>query len=415
MKSEIINIFKRIFFITKIKNFNSIPKKIIEKMHGFEFDCLFTDPYNSYKKVACMYSLSENDTGAGSYANFYFVFTSENNPQKKKFALKSFEFCALVVEFKGEFWARKFNNDELEKVKSVVLKKGQDSISDLGLVVENITTPLKFDNSSDIKKEKINLFVILVLLPFLIMIAFPIHPLLLDIFILLSIVHELLLLLLVCFFKNIKKYSLFPSEIILSLIFNLAINIKITSLILLYGSEINVKIIKELSSLINNYEKEEMFFYIMIFILFIIVDIVIINKKCIRLNQDVSNRFTLDSLQVKLMSIENEYISGVINKEDIFIKKERAKIEGVFLDSLYNVNIFISSYKKIKLFIIGISFIYIIFINILQNGRSINDIINTYLPLIITNGILFILLSFLTSLTMGVVFNKRESLHGFPY
>jgi len=405
-----------------IANLDTIPKQIIEKMQGVE-SIWFGDTGKgtSCNKIACRYTV-DGDSETNS-VSFFFIFTRENNPEKKNFASLDFKFCAIVVDYQKKFWARKFKNEELTRVKSVVLDRKKDAISDLGLVVENIFNILKYVTPYCEKevKEKQSRSIIFMLLPFIFMLLpfmimyIPLHPMLLDIFIVLCIIYELLLLILAFFIENVKKYSLFPTKLFLCVVFNLTLNNKITSFILTKGSEINVRLIKELSSLITSLQNERPILCLVIFIFVIILNMIVITKIYTR-TAKVSARFSLNSLTMQNINqcINMNYINHEISEEEAIDKKEKVWREGNFFSSLDGVNKLVSGHGKIGLFIIGLSFIGIIFIQILQNDRSIKDVINTYLPLIIANGIIFILLSFLTSLTMGVVI-KKERLHGFPF
>jgi len=402
--------------MAKIRD-NSIPEQIIEKMHGVESDW-FGDTVKGTccNQIACRHTVDRDSETNSVY--FYFIFTRENNLSKKNFTSLDFKFCAIVAHYQKKFWARKFKNDELTRVKSVVLDRGKDAISDLGLVVEEIATPLYFVTpfyEEEVKEKRSIVFMLLPFMIIMIIIAFPLHPMLLDIFIVLCIIFELLLLISALFIENVKKYSLFPAKLFLCVLFNIALNIKIISHILTKGSEINVRLIKELSLLIVSLQNDRPILCLVIFIFVIILNMLVINKICI-CTKKLSSRFCLNSLTMQniIQDINIDYLDYKISEEEVIEKKEKVWREGNFFSVLEGVNIFVSSHGKFGLFIIGISFISIIFLHILQNGRSINEVFNTYLPLFIANGIIFILLSFLTSLTLGVVI-KRENLHGFPF
>jgi len=349
-----------------------------------------------------MYTKSGNNKNT---IHFYFIFERENNPIKKKFISPIFVFRALVAAHNGNYWVKRYKKNDLEQVVFVVLEKDEGTIiNNLGLKVEKIFTPLKYDTYN--KKIKINIFFSVTLLPFLVMIAVPLPALILNVFFAINIIYALILLIFVFCSNNVKNNPMFPLSFLFSIIFNIALNIKTSHIIFTKGTEFNDWLINKLFSFINGSENEKILFAIGIFILIFEYNLIVVLISCNRISR-LTIGFPQMYLRVKNSDIDIEYNSGTINLEEAEQKYKKVQREDIFWENLDTVSKFISSNEKIRIFIIFISFFGVILINVLQNSGSINDVIKTYSPLIIGNGIVCILPAFLTSIAMWIVV-KRE-------
>jgi flagellar biosynthesis protein FlhA len=111
----------------------------------------------------------------------------------------------------------------------------------------------------------------------------------------------------------------------------------------------------------------------------------------------------LDSFQVKLMAIETEYDSGTITEENAQARKKEVQEESDFLGVLDGASKYVSGSVKIILCIFIVSFTSVILIGTLFKGESVNYVINSYFPFILSNGILCMLPAFLWSLGMRII------------
>jgi len=224
-------------------------------------------------------------------------------------------------------------------------------------------------------------FVIYALLPFLVMIAVPLPELILNIFFALNIIYALILLVIVLCSNNIKYYPIFPLLLLFATIFNFALNIKTTHIILTKGLEYNEWLIKKIFSLIDGSENEKIFIGIGILSLIILLNLIVISMSSTGISK-ATMRF---------------------KQEETVIKNEKTKRESIFWNNLDYANKYILGNEKIRIFIILISFFGVILINLLQNNGSIDNIIKAYSPLIFVNVVICILPSLITCLAMGFV------------
>jgi flagellar biosynthesis protein FlhA len=228
----------------------------------------------------------------------------------------------------------------------------------------------------------------------------PLPALLLDIFIALNLIFALMVFLFALYVKKITNFTLYPTLLLVFMLFNMPVNLFATRLILTKGTEFDGRLIKVLSSFIVGAENKGLIIGLAFFIVIIAIHVIVVTKRCTRISE-VACRFTLDSLPVKQMAIDAEYNSGAITENEAALRKEKLQIESDFYGSMDGASKFLSGNEKVRILIIMVGFIGAILIGTLLNGQSINDAINTFVPLVIGNGILCALPSLLMSVAIG--------------
>ena len=160
------------------------------------------------------------------------------------------------------------------------------------------------------------IFVILVLA----LMVFALPPLLLDILIAVNIIASIGLLFLAVSVKNALALSSFPTLILLTTLFRLALNIGSSKQILLTGDAGHIiesfgRLVVGGSLLIGG----------VIFVIISLVQFIVVAKGAERV-AEVSARFTLDGMPGKQMSIDADLRAGAINKDEA--KRKRADLEA---------------------------------------------------------------------------------------
>jgi len=149
----------------------------------------------------------------------------------------------------------------------------------------------------------------------LVMLIFPLPTLMMDILIALNILFALTILIVVLHTREKSDFSLQPTLLLISIIFNMAVYITTGRLILTRGAEFDGRLIRLISFLFSG-SGNIVYLYIglVIFAVIFSIFLLVITKGATRI-AEVAARFTLDTMQVNLMAIEAEYNSGKINKE----------------------------------------------------------------------------------------------------
>jgi len=255
-------------------------------------------------------------------------------------------------------------------------------------------------------------FVISVLLSLLIlfiifMLIIPLYTLMLDILLALNLLYALTFLIAALYIKKPSNFSLLPTVLLVLTLFNMALSVTVTRLILIKGAEFDGWLIRFVSFLFTGSGNiEHLITGFIIFMVIIAVVSIVILKRCTRVSE-VAARFTFDIMQVKLMAIDAEFNSGVINEEEAASRKEALQKEDNFYDALDDFSKFLSGNIKLNIFIIPVIIIGGSLIDILR-GISDNAIL-TYIPLAVGSGILFMLPPFLLATAVECIVKRLRN------
>ena len=238
-------------------------------------------------------------------------------------------------------------------------------------------------------------------------IIFPMPTILLDGLMALNLVFSLLILLIVLYTQKPTEFSLFPTLLLVSTIFSLALNVSSTRLILTQGARFNGRMIKAFSTfVVGTSGSEGLVVGSIIFIIIIAVQIIVITKGATRVSE-VAARFTLDSMQVKMMAVETEYSSGAITEEEAKRQKAEIRQESDFYGSMDGASKFISGNVKIGVFIIIVEMLGGFIIGSVMYGEA--NVVPTYISLAIGDGLVTQLPALLVSTAMGIVVTRAAA------
>jgi len=238
----------------------------------------------------------------------------------------------------------------------------------------------------------------------IILIPFP--AMVLDILILLNLIKAFLILLIVLNTKKITDFSLFPTVLLMSTIFGLAINISSVRLILTKGADFDGLTIGLVSSIAaGSGEINSLIVGFAGFIVFAAVVVLVIAKGATRVSE-VAACLSLDSMQSKMLAVETEYSSGSIIEEEARKRKTEIQKESDFYCAMDGAVKFISGNVKMTIFIITAIIAGGIAIDTLMHGIAIYDAAKTYIPLSIANGVLFLLPDFLVLLAAEIAVTR---------
>ena len=238
-------------------------------------------------------------------------------------------------------------------------------------------------------------------------IVLPMPTVLLDALMAINLVFSLLVLLIVLYTQRPTEFSLFPTILLVATIFSLALNVSSTRLILRDGVNFDGRMIRAFSSfVVGAGGLEGIVVGTIIFVIIIAVQIVVITKGATRVSE-VAARFTLDSMQVKMMAVETEYSSGSINEEEAQKRKAQIQKESDFYGSMDGASKFISGNVKVGVFIIIVEILGGIIIGMTLYGEQ--NVVGNYISLAIGDGLVTQLPALLVSTAMGIVVTRAAA------
>jgi len=246
---------------------------------------------------------------------------------------------------------------------------------------------------------------LLMLMPIIILII-PISTWVLDILIALNLAFTFFILFAVYRTERICNFSLLPTWLLLSINFNLAVNISSVRFILTKGDAFDGRLIGFIAQLVSSQDITGLITCFIIFIVITLIQILIISRGIIRMTKAVS-RFICDAVLVKNITIEAEYSAGTITIDESMAKKNEILKEKDFYETLNGACKYVYGYEKIRLIIILLSIIGGILISTMIQEKTTIEAIRIFIPLVIGNGIFSMLPVFLLSfITVNIVIKK---------
>lgn len=248
--------------------------------------------------------------------------------------------------------------------------------------------------------KKADLGVALYLLAAFIMFIVPIPSLLLDILLALNISVAFVVMFRCMFVKEVLDMSFFPTILLFTTIFRIALNVSSTRLILTTGNPGNV--VETFGNFVGG---GDLIIGAIVFIILIIIQFMVINKGSERV-AEVTARFTLDAMPGKQMAIDADLNTGAITDQEAKIRREKIQQESSFFGSMDGAVKYVKGDALAGLLITAINIVGGIAMGMLRGGMDINAALNRYAILTIGDGLVSQVPSLLISLSTGILVTK---------
>ncbi|RKX74073.1 MAG: flagellar biosynthesis protein FlhA, partial [Spirochaetes bacterium] len=241
------------------------------------------------------------------------------------------------------------------------------------------------------------------------MLVIPLPTVILDLLMALNLMLSLLIILLVLYNRDPLEFSLFPTILLISTVFGLALNVSSTRLILGKGSEFNGKIVRAFSTFVVGSEGSQgLVIGLIIFIILVAVQFMVITKGATRVSE-VAARFALDGLPAKQMAIDAEYSSGAITEEETRTRKKHLDDSVSFYGSMDGATKFISGTVKVGIVITMINIIGGLIVGTTIHGEPLQQALITYVSLSIGDGLVSQVPLLLVSVATGLIVTRSVS------
>ena len=202
------------------------------------------------------------------------------------------------------------------------------------------------------------------------------------------------------FAKEVLDMSFFPTILLFTTIFRIALNISSTRLILTTGDP------GEVVQTFGNYVGGgDLIVGAIVFLILIIVQFMIINKGSERV-AEVTARFTLDAMPGKQMAIDADLNTGAINDAEAKRRRDKIQEEASFFGSMDGAVKYVKGDATAGLIITAVNIVGGIAMGVLRRGMDFNNALNTYTILTIGDGLVSQIPSLLISLSTGILVTK---------
>ena len=212
-----------------------------------------------------------------------------------------------------------------------------------------------------------------------------------------------------CMFANeVLSMSYFPTILLFTTIFRIALNVSSTKLILTTGDPGNV--VRTFGQYVGG---NDIVVGCIVFIILIIVQFMIINKGSERV-AEVTARFTLDAMPGKQMAIDADLNTGAIDDKEAKERRDKIQQESSFFGSMDGAVKYVKGDATAGLLLTAINMIGGIAMGVLRSNMEVTAALDNYGILTIGDGLVSQIPSLLISLSTGVLVTKgtKESEFG---
>lgn len=232
------------------------------------------------------------------------------------------------------------------------------------------------------------------------MLIIPLPPMLIDFLIGLNIALALLIFLSSLYVNDLLQFSTFPSVLLISTLFRLALSISTSRLILLdgYAGEI-------VSTFGQFVIGGSLAVGVVIFFIVTIVQFIVITKGSERV-AEVCARFSLDGMPGKQMSIDGDLKANMLTAEEAMAKRKRLEQESQLFGSMDGAMRFVKGDAIAGLLIILVNLVGGIMIAQYSYGMSFSQALDIYTLLTIGDGLVAQIPALLISIGAGFVVTR---------
>ncbi len=263
--------------------------------------------------------------------------------------------------------------------------------------------------SGAVLRQRVDVYVAAGVVIVIMMLIVPLPTFLLDFLMALNLTISLLTILMVLYVKDALEFSIFPTLLLVSTVYGLALNVSSTRLILAQGAQFNGRIIRAFSRfVVGTSGAEGLVIGIIIFIIIVAVQFIVITKGATRV-AEVAARFTLDALPGKQMTIESEFNTGALNEREAHKRKIDLQREVDFYGAMDGASKFVSGNVKVGILITVINIIGGIITGVTIRGETFGSAIENYISFAIGDGLVTQFPALMISTATGLIVTRAIS------
>ena len=246
----------------------------------------------------------------------------------------------------------------------------------------------------------ISVFVVGVIL----LIIVPLPTWLLDFMFITNLALSLVILLTTMYIKRALEFSIYPSVLLITTLFRLALNISSTRSILRnegYAGEV----VKTFGEFVI---QGDVVVGLVIFLIIVLVQFIVITKGSERV-AEVSARFTLDAMPGKQMAIDADLSSGLIDEETARQRRSDIQREADFFGSMDGASKFVKGDAIMSLVTTFINLVGGIIVGFITKVGDFGTILSVYSTATVGDGLMSQVPALLISVATGMIVTRSAS------
>ncbi len=226
---------------------------------------------------------------------------------------------------------------------------------------------------------------------------------LLDVLFMLSIGISLLIILNALYAKEALEMSMFPTLLLITTLFRLALNVSSTRLML--GEGFAGEVINTFGSFVGG---QNMVVGVIVFGIIVLINFMVITKGSERV-AEVAARFTLDAMPGKQMAIDADLNTGLIDETEAKARRKKIQDESNFFGSMDGASKFVKGDAIAGIIITMVNIIGGLIIGTSSLGLSLGDAANRFFIMTIGDGLVGQIPALFISTATGILVTKATS------
>ncbi|HEY2055725.1 MAG TPA: flagellar biosynthesis protein FlhA [Solirubrobacterales bacterium] len=236
-----------------------------------------------------------------------------------------------------------------------------------------------------------------------VMMIVPLPVGLIDLFITLNIASAITIVVATLYVPRALDFAAFPSLLLLTTMFRLAINVSVTRQILLHGDG---------GSVVNAFGTfvvgGNVVVGLVVFLILIVIQFVVVTNGAGRV-AEVAARFTLDAMPGKQMAIDADLNAGQINDQQAHDRRDDISREADFYGAMDGASKFVKGDAIAGILIVMINLIGGIIVGVMQQHLSFPEAVQHYSLLTVGDGLAAQIPALLISVAAGILVTRSAS------
>ncbi len=232
----------------------------------------------------------------------------------------------------------------------------------------------------------------------------PLSPFLMDVMIILNISLAIVILLISMNITDALEFSIFPSLLLITTLFRLALNVSSTRNILTHQGQ-SGQVIEAFGTFVLQGNVVVGF---VIYIILVLVQMIVITKGAERV-AEVAARFTLDAMPGKQMAIDADLSSGLINEQEAKIRRAKIQKEADFYGAMDGATKIVKGDATMSIIMTLTNFVGGVIIGLVQGGMEFSQVLSVYSIATVGDGLVSQIPALLISTATGMIVTRSVS------
>ena len=249
----------------------------------------------------------------------------------------------------------------------------------------------------------------------LVLIIVPLPGMILDVLIAISLLSAILILMTSLGTNSPAEFTAFPTLLLITTIYRLAVNISTTRMILTEGDQADSALVSAFGSFVvgGGNSMGSYVVGIIIFLILTLVLIIVITKGATRVSE-VAARFALDSLPGKQLAIDSDQQAGYIDEREARKRRNLLQTEMNFYGAMDGASKFVQGDVRLGLVITAINILGGLILGVTIQGESFTEALEIYTRFTIGDGLVSQIPALLISAATGIIVSRSTSEDSLP-